>query len=135
MSQGQVLADGQTDPVIGDMKISALLESLLGTVRAKQLMERLNIAESERVQGIGVKLHASLLREIPYSALTLGAGVLVPPLLLDDEEAVAVAISLCPAGPRRAAGRGRAVAGWLDRCPAPDRGRARRARRGPARRR
>ena len=62
MSQGQVLADRQTDRSSA-IDISALLESLLGTVRAKQLMERLNIAESERVQGIGVKLHASLLRE------------------------------------------------------------------------
>ena len=43
-----VLKEGQTDDVVGKMKVSALLESMpgVGKVRAKQIMERLGIAES-----------------------------------------------------------------------------------------
>ena len=63
----EVLRDGQTDPVIGNMKLSALIESLpgVGKVRAKQLMERLAFAESKRVKEIRANLYASLLREFP----------------------------------------------------------------------
>lgn len=52
----EVLREGQTDDVIGRMKVSAVLESLpgVGKVRAKQIMERLGIAESRRVRGLGV---------------------------------------------------------------------------------
>jgi transposase len=44
----QVMKEGQTDDVVGKMKVSALLESMpgVGKVRAKQIMERLGIAES-----------------------------------------------------------------------------------------
>jgi len=50
----EVIKDGSTDDVIGKMKVSALLESLpgVGKVRAKQIMERLGIAESRRVRGL-----------------------------------------------------------------------------------
>ena len=46
-SLAEVLKDGQSDDVIGKMKVSALLESLpgVGKVRAKQIMVRLGIAE------------------------------------------------------------------------------------------
>jgi transposase len=46
----QVLKEGQTDDVVGKMKVSALLESMpgVGKVRAKQIMEKLGIAESRR---------------------------------------------------------------------------------------
>jgi len=42
----QVLKEGQTDDVVGKMKVSALLESMpgVGKVRAKQIMEKLGIA-------------------------------------------------------------------------------------------
>jgi transposase len=52
----EVLMQGQTDDVIGKMKVSTLLESLpgVGKVRAKQIMERLGIAKSRRVRGLGV---------------------------------------------------------------------------------
>jgi ribosomal protein S13 len=45
--------------------VSALLESLpgVGKVRAKQIMERLGIAESRRVRGLGANQRASLERE------------------------------------------------------------------------
>ena len=62
ISLSEVLAEGLKDDVIGKMKVSALLESLpgVGKVRAKQIMERLNIAESRRVRGLGVKQVAAL---------------------------------------------------------------------------
>jgi len=56
-SLADVLAEGQSNEVIGKMKVSALLESLpgVGKVRAKQIMERLEISESRRVRGLGAK--------------------------------------------------------------------------------
>ena len=65
ISLSEVLQAGQTDDVIGKMKVSALLESLpgVGKVRAKQLMERLGIAESRRVRGLGANQRAALKRE------------------------------------------------------------------------
>jgi hypothetical protein len=64
-SLAQVLKDGQADDVIGKMKVSALLEALpgVGKVRAKQIMERLGIAESRRVRGLGANQRAALERE------------------------------------------------------------------------
>lgn len=61
----QVLKEGQTDDVIGKMKVSALLESMpgVGKVRAKQIMERLNIAESRRVRGLGANQRTALENE------------------------------------------------------------------------
>ena len=60
----QVLKDGKSDDVIGKMKVSALLESMpgVGKVRARQIMERLGIAESRRVGGLGANQRAALLR-------------------------------------------------------------------------
>jgi transposase len=60
-----VLADGQTNEVIGKMRVSALLESLpgVGKVRARQIMDRLGISESRRVRGLGSKQVEALSRE------------------------------------------------------------------------
>jgi signal recognition particle GTPase len=57
-----VLSQGQTDDTLGKMKVSALLESLpgVGKVRARQIMERLGIAESRRVRGLGANQRAAL---------------------------------------------------------------------------
>jgi signal recognition particle GTPase len=57
-----VLNQGQTDETVGKMKVSALLESLpgVGKVRAQQIMERLGIAESRRIRGLGAKQRAAL---------------------------------------------------------------------------
>lgn len=64
-SLSEVLKEGQTNDVVGKMKVSALLEALpgVGKVRAQQLMERLGIAESRRVRGLGANQRASLERE------------------------------------------------------------------------
>ena len=61
----QVLKEGQTDDVVGKMKVSALLESMpgVGKVRAKQIMERLGIAESRRVRGLGANQRTALENE------------------------------------------------------------------------
>jgi transposase len=61
----EVLKEGQTDDVIGKMKVSALIESMpgVGKVRAKQMMERLGIAESRRVRGLGANQRTALENE------------------------------------------------------------------------
>jgi ribosomal protein S13 len=61
----QVLKDGQSDDIVGKMKVSALLESVpgIGKVRARQIMERLGIAESRRVRGLGANQRAALENE------------------------------------------------------------------------
>lgn len=57
-----VLHQGQTNEVIGKMKVLDLLQAMpgLGKVRARQVMERLSIAESRRVRGLGTKQVAAL---------------------------------------------------------------------------
>jgi transposase len=66
---GDVIRQGQSDegdgPVIGRMKVSALLESLpgVGRVRAQQIMARIGIAESRRVRGLGPHQVDALERE------------------------------------------------------------------------
>ncbi|MEJ7832794.1 MAG: integration host factor, actinobacterial type [Nocardioides sp.] len=60
-----VLRDGETNDVVGKMRVVDLLQSMpgLGKVRARQMMERLGIAESRRVRGLGTKQVAALERE------------------------------------------------------------------------
>ena len=64
-SISDVLAEGQRNDVIGKMRVIDLLQSMpgLGKVRARQLMERLNISESRRVRGLGANQIAALHRE------------------------------------------------------------------------
>lgn len=58
----QVIKEAGTDDTIGKIKVSALLESMpgVGKVRAGQIMERLGIAESRRIRGLGDKQRAAL---------------------------------------------------------------------------
>lgn len=60
-----VIEDGQKDDVIGKMKVIDLLQAVpgLGKVRATQLMDRLGIAASRRVRGLGAKQIAALSEE------------------------------------------------------------------------
>lgn len=55
----------QEDEVIGKMKVSSVLESLpgVGKVRARRIMERLDISTSRRVRGLGAKQRDALLAE------------------------------------------------------------------------
>jgi hypothetical protein len=61
----QDVLDRRGDEVVGKMKVSAVLESLpgVGKVRARKLMERLDISASRRVRGLGAKQKEALLVE------------------------------------------------------------------------
>ena len=67
-----VLRDGDTDEVIGKMKVSAVLEAMpgVGKVRAQRIMEKLGIAQSRRVRGLGTNQRAALTRE--FDSRTVG---------------------------------------------------------------
>jgi hypothetical protein len=62
---GDVLDQADSDEVLGKMKVSALLEALpgVGKVRAQQIMERLEIAPSRRLRGLGERQRKALLAE------------------------------------------------------------------------
>lgn len=64
-SLAQIITEGGQNDVIGKMKVSALLESLpgVGKVRAKQIMDRLGIAETRRVRGLGANQLNALQQE------------------------------------------------------------------------
>jgi hypothetical protein len=53
------------DEIVAKMKVSAVLEALpgVGKVRARKLMERLDISASRRVRGLGAKQKEALLSE------------------------------------------------------------------------
>ncbi|QAY62702.1 30S ribosomal protein S13 [Xylanimonas allomyrinae] len=65
-SQGSlrdVIEKGQTDDVVGKLKVVALLESLpgVGKVKARAIMEEVGIAETRRVRGLGPHQAAALI--------------------------------------------------------------------------
>ena len=64
-SIADVIHEGRDNEVIAKMRVVDLLQSMpgVGKVRARQLMERLGIAESRRVRGLGAKQVAALERE------------------------------------------------------------------------
>ena len=57
--------NSQGNETVGKMKVSTVLESLpgVGKVRARKLMERLDISTSRRVRGLGAKQRTALLDE------------------------------------------------------------------------
>jgi len=59
------ILDRRDDETVGKMKMSSVLESLpgVGKVRARKLMERLDISTSRRVRGLGAKQKEALLAE------------------------------------------------------------------------
>ncbi len=66
VSLAEVLARADTDEVVGKLKVLALLESLpkLGKVKARRLMEELEISETRRVQGLGEQQRKRLLETL-----------------------------------------------------------------------
>ena len=54
-----------TNETIGKMKVASVLESLpgVGKVRARKIMERLDISSTRRVRGLGAKQKEALLGE------------------------------------------------------------------------
>ena len=66
----EVLRRAETDEIVGKTKVSAVLEALpkVGKVRARKLMERLDISPSRRVRGLGANQREKLLREFEADA-------------------------------------------------------------------
>ena len=60
----EVLRRAETDETVGKTKVSALLESMprVGKVRARKLMERLDISPSRRLRGLGANQREKLLQ-------------------------------------------------------------------------
>jgi hypothetical protein len=59
------ILNDQGGDTVGKMKVSTVLESLpgVGKVRARKLMEKLDISASRRVRGLGAKQRGALLEE------------------------------------------------------------------------
>jgi hypothetical protein len=66
VSLRDALAQADNDPVVGKLKVVALLESLpgLGKVKARRVMEEIGIADSRRVQGLGAQQRLALLEKL-----------------------------------------------------------------------
>jgi hypothetical protein len=67
LSLRDVISRRSNDDAISKMKVSAVLEALpgVGKVRARKIMERLDISSSRRVRGLGAKQRRALLTEFP----------------------------------------------------------------------
>jgi len=65
LSLPDLLKKAERDETVGKMKVVSVLESLpgLGKVKARRLMETVGISESRRLQGLGAKQRADLLKE------------------------------------------------------------------------
>jgi hypothetical protein len=64
-SLASVLDRAENDDVVGKLKVSAVLQSMpgIGKIRANQIMEKLKIAESRRLRGLGEQQRKALLGE------------------------------------------------------------------------
>jgi hypothetical protein len=60
------LLDRTNDDIVGKMKVSTVLESLpgVGRVRARKIMEKVDVSESRRMRGLGAKQKQHLLDEL-----------------------------------------------------------------------
>jgi hypothetical protein len=61
----QDILQTQGDDTVGKMKVSTVLESLpgVGKVKARKLMEQLDISATRRIRGLGAKQKGALLAE------------------------------------------------------------------------
>ena len=61
----EVLDRAETDDIVGKLRVSAVLQALpgIGKIRATQIMEKLKIAESRRLRGLGGQQRKALLGE------------------------------------------------------------------------
>lgn len=64
-----VLDRAEADDVVGKLKVSAVLQALpgIGKIRATQIMEKLKIADSRRLRGLGDQQRKALLGEFSAS--------------------------------------------------------------------
>lgn len=69
-SLAEVVREGQTNDVVGKMKVSALLEAMpgVGKVTARKIMAEVGIAESRRVRGLGAHQIAALVERFDRPA-------------------------------------------------------------------
>jgi hypothetical protein len=60
------LAKADSDSVIGNMRVLAMLEALpgVGKVKARRLMQDIEIAENRKVRGLGPKQRIALLEQL-----------------------------------------------------------------------
>ena len=66
VSLKDLLDQGQTDEVVGKMKVLAVLESLpgLGKAEARRVMDEVGISDTRRVQGLGDQQRRKLLEKL-----------------------------------------------------------------------
>ncbi len=66
VSLNELLDQGQSDEVIGKMKVLAVLQSLpgLGKVKARRVMDEVGISDTRRVQGLGEQQRRKLLEKL-----------------------------------------------------------------------
>lgn len=65
LTLAELLDKAESDDVIGKLKVSSVLQALpgIGKVKAVQTMEKLKIAESRRLRGLGEQQRKALLGE------------------------------------------------------------------------
>ena len=68
-SLAAVLDRAEADDVVGKLRVSAVLQAMpgIGKIRAQQIMEKLKIAESRRLRGLGEQQRKALLGEFATS--------------------------------------------------------------------
>jgi hypothetical protein len=66
LTLADALDQAGSDPAIGKLKVTALLQSLpgVGKVKARDIMTELDIAENRRVQGLGAQQRKALLERL-----------------------------------------------------------------------
>jgi S13-like protein len=66
---GSVLGRAEADDVVGKLKVRDVLQAMpgIGKIRAQQIMEKLKIAESRRLRGLGDQQRKALLGEFASS--------------------------------------------------------------------
>lgn len=69
LSLKELFDQSERDEVVGKMKVLAVLESLpgVGKVRARRIMEEVDISEARRVRGLGDNQRSALLKLFPSS--------------------------------------------------------------------
>jgi hypothetical protein len=68
-SLAAVLDRAEADDVVGKLRVSAVLQAMpgIGKIRAQQIMEKLKIADSRRLRGLGEQQRKALLGEFATS--------------------------------------------------------------------
>ena len=70
LTLNQILEQPSGETTVGKMKVSAVLEALpgVGKVRARKIMEKLEVSTTRRIRGLGGKQKAALLEEFNNNA-------------------------------------------------------------------